>query len=359
MKRWLSVLLILLLAMPVSAGWDKTKPATSSPLVSSEIRDNWTALETALKGVNLLADSTFIIWAAGDSAAPTHYAVAGTGNAIARAGTGLGDTSRKVGKFTAKMTSGSATMTIEQNILTTTSYDDGFDGRAATGCAWIRASNATTARVYIADGAGTTFSSYHTGGGSYEWLCATRTIDAAATKLTWGSECAATSRVCYVSGATAVLGNVPPDNWIPSATIVNEWVVNVAGTLTTGTNKARFEVWRPGIVLDVHLVVNTQPTGQAIIVDVNTFDGAANTSMFSTRPQIAASTSRGSAQPDTTYARRCFSFGSGATFPAGAWLTLDIDQVGSGTAGADLFAFIRYVSFARPLEGFLAYNEIN
>ena len=36
------------------------------------------------------------------------------------------------------------------------------------------------------------------------------------------------------------------------------------------------------------LSVKTAPTGQALVVDVNTYDGATQTSMFSTKPEIAA-----------------------------------------------------------------------
>lgn len=341
-------------------GWDKTKPATNSALVSAEIRDNWTALETSLGGANLLADPTFRVWAAGDSAAPTHYVLAGAGAAVARTGTGLGDTSRKRGAFAAKVTSAAATATLSQDLLPTSAYDDGFDSVYVSCGAWVKCSSASKARIQITDGATTTSSSYHTGGGAFEWLTITgHQISASATKLTFQLSVEATSIAAIISGPTFVLGQVPPADYIPAPVKIDEWVAYIPGTLTTGTAKWRIESFRPGIVLDVHLVVGTAPTGQALIVDVNTFDGAANTSMFSTRPQIAASASRGDGQPDTTYARRCFAANFGSTNTTGGSLTLDIDQVGSGTAGADLWAHIRHMSYARPLEAFLAYNQIN
>jgi hypothetical protein len=340
--------------------WDKAKPSASGGLVSADVRQNFAAIETAIGGVNLLADPTFLIWANTDALAPTHWTLAGASAAIARAGTGLGDTSRKVGKFTAKMTSGGAALsTLEQNILPAADYDDGFDGRFVSAGAWVRAVAASAVRIYIADGAGTAFSSFHTGGGAYEWLTVTRQINAAATKIAFGMECATGTKVGYLSGATAVLGEVPPSDYSPAPVKIDEWVMRSAGTLTVGITKEIIEVFRPGIVLDVHLLVRTAPTGANLIVDVNTYDGAANTTMFTVKPTIVAAALRGSARPDGSYPRRCFSFQSGATLTVGGLVSFDIDQIGSGVAGADLFVFVRYMTYARPLEAFLAYNSIN
>jgi hypothetical protein len=87
-------------------------------------------------------------------------------------------------------------------------------------------------------------------------------------------------------------------------------------------------------------------------VDVNTWDGAALTSMFSTRPQIGSTLFQGGAQPDTTYARRCFAANSGATRPTGGEITFDVDQVGSGVAGSDLRIEVRALEYQSPLERF-------
>jgi hypothetical protein len=352
--------LLLLTATPAAAQWDATKPVTNEkPLVSANIRNNWTALQQTVGGVNLLADSTFLVWAAGDSAAPSYWALSGAGAAIARAGTGLGDTSRKHGKFTAKVTAGGGAFAyLTQSLLTSTSYDDGFDGLKVSAGAWVRGTAASSCRIRFDDGFGTTSSSFHTGGGSYEWLTVTRTLDVAASKIEFELE-TATSQTCYMSAPTVVLGAVPPSYPQASrAALIEFHFPRVAGNLTTGADKERRLPSRPGIVLDVELAVKTAPTTQAVIVDVNTWDGAAFTSMFSTRPQVAAGANRGGAQPDTTYARRCFIgyFGS-ATPAAGGALSIDIDQIGSGTVGADLDVRVLALTFERPLEGFLGHNE--
>lgn len=71
--------------------------------------------------------------------------------------------------------------------------------------------------------------------------------------------------------------------------------------------------------------VNTQPTGAAIILDINKNGTTIHTTQ-TRRPTIAVSTNRATitAAPDVT------------TFAAGDYLSVDVDQVGSTVAGADL-----------------------
>lgn len=99
----------------------------------------------------------------------------------------------------------------------------------------------------------------------------------------------------------------------------------VTGTLTTGTDKAPTIVAPCSLTITkVKVVVKTAPTGAAIIVDAN----KGGTTIFTTqanRPQIAAGETQGdSGTPDVT------------SLAEGDKITVDIDQVGSGTAGADL-----------------------
>jgi hypothetical protein len=340
--------------------WDKTKPPTSTALVSADHRANWAAVETAVGGVNLLADPTFLIWAAGDALAPTHWVLSGAGAAIARAGTGLGDTSRKVGAFTAKVTAGGGAVAIlEQNLLPTASFDTSFQGLSVSMGAWVRATAASAARLRITDGVNTSFSAFHTGGGAYEFLTISgHSINAAATKLAGGME-VAISQVGYLSGPTFLMGQIPPAAFMPAPVVYDDYTWFIAGNQAAGANKLIIRPRRPGIVKDVQLEVATPPATQALIVDVNTWDGAAFTTMYTTKPQIPAAGAFGGARPDTTYARRCFTAGIDAATPAGSIITLDIDQVGVGTVGADLAISIRYLMYARPLEAFLAHNDVN
>lgn len=69
--------------------------------------------------------------------------------------------------------------------------------------------------------------------------------------------------------------------------------------------------------------VGTAPAGSALIVDVN-LNGATIFTTQANRPTIAPATNTDTATPDVT------------TWTAGSYLTVDVDQVGSTTAGSDL-----------------------
>lgn len=109
--------------------------------------------------------------------------------------------------------------------------------------------------------------------------------------------------------------------------VKRESVFSQGGTLVTGTGVFRLYN-RSGATRTIATVtasVGTQPTGAAVIVDVN----LSGTSIFATtqsnRPQIAVSTNEDeSGAPDTT------------AWTNGSYLTIDIDQVGSTIAGANL-----------------------
>ncbi|MDY6888280.1 MAG: hypothetical protein SVV88_11675 [Pseudomonadota bacterium] len=97
----------------------------------------------------------------------------------------------------------------------------------------------------------------------------------------------------------------------------------VSGDLETGTEQAAtFRTKRAMTVEDVELHVKTAPTGAALIVDIN----EGGTTLFSTRPEIDIS---GTTEDDN----HVF---SDTALAAGAEITVDIDQVGSTAAGADL-----------------------
>jgi len=110
-----------------------------------------------------------------------------------------------------------------------------------------------------------------------------------------------------------------------TCTVKTTLVFAVVGTLTTGTDKVP-TICAPCTltIIKVKICVKTAPTGAAIIVDVN----KAGTTIFTTqanRPTIAiGATSGDSGTPDVT------------ALAEGDKLTIDIDQVGSTIAGADL-----------------------
>jgi len=316
-----------------------------------------TQLLGGLGGVNLVQNDDFLLWAAGDAAAPGGYVLAGVGAAVARIGTGLGNTDRKIGDFACKLTRAAADLTLTRTVLDTAAFTRAnfLKARYAAGGAWVLSSTANAARVAVYDGVGYTYSAYHTGGGTWEWLPVTRTINAAATRLDIIPEVKnGAGAIGNFSGVTLVI--IDSDLSLPHELMcpvqVGTMHFSVGGAVAGASNIHGYEPGRPAIVKDVQLFIKTAPTGQALIVDVNSWDGAAYTSMFSTRPQIADGAFRGGAQPDTTYARRCLVAQSGAALAVGGELSFDVDQVGSGVAGSDLRVEVRAMEYQSPLERF-------
>lgn len=97
----------------------------------------------------------------------------------------------------------------------------------------------------------------------------------------------------------------------------------IGGGVATGTEQGiTYRTTAAMTAIDVELHVKTAPTGASLIVDIN----EAGTTLFSTRPEIdAAGTTE-----DNNHAF------SDTALASGAEITIDIDQVGSTIAGADL-----------------------
>ncbi len=106
----------------------------------------------------------------------------------------------------------------------------------------------------------------------------------------------------------------------------------LSGTLSVGSGVLRFyNRSGNGVTIgEVHLAVGTAPLGAALIVDVHK-NGTTIFTSQTTRPQVAAGANAGYSstveQP---------------TWAAGEYLTIDVDQVGSSTAGADLVVTVVY-----------------
>jgi hypothetical protein len=102
------------------------------------------------------------------------------------------------------------------------------------------------------------------------------------------------------------------------------------GTLATGTGAVRFYFAEARLITNIVANVGTAPTGASVIVDVN----KNGTTLFTTqanRPTIAASAFADTASvPDVV------------TVAAGDYITVDIDQVGSTVAGADLVVTVYF-----------------
>ena len=104
---------------------------------------------------------------------------------------------------------------------------------------------------------------------------------------------------------------------------------SIAGTLATGDTKTKIPIAGLGTyggeVESCYLAVLTAPTGDSIQIQVA--NGASD--IFSTKPQIAASALLGNSSTVTA---------ANASVVDGDVLDIDVDNVGSSVAGADLTA---------------------
>lgn len=132
--------------------------------------------------------------------------------------------------------------------------------------------------------------------------------------------------------STQLVANAVTKAAIAASSRYKEVIFAKQGTLTTGTGTFRWYPPANATLVDAWASVGTAPTTSSIICDIN----RTGTTIFTTqgrRPTISASGFYGaSGTPDGTVA-----------LTAGTdYVTVDIDQIGSGVAGADLTVGIRY-----------------
>jgi hypothetical protein len=330
--------------------WDDTKPATSSLLVSAEVRNNFAAVPFQQQ-INRLADPLFLIWAAGDAAVPTHY----NDNASSAIARETGASNIKVGPQSLKLTAPAGSSDINQEVYPSTDFPGYLQGEYFSAGCWVKTSSADDVSIALYDGDTETASAAHTGGGAFEWLTVSKKLDASSSDQLEFRMKAAASAVAYFSGPTVVLGDIPPGNYIPALGVVGSIIFSALGDLDghPTTNNGFADVARPALVTHVQLRAQTAPTGAAITVDVNSYDGAAYTSMFSTKPTISAAANAGGAAPDGTYARRCLRELYGSSLVAGNGISWDLDGVGSTESGEDLTVHVRTLQYIRAHEALL------
>lgn len=318
----------------------------------------------SLGRTNLAYNELFEVWPTADSEVPAGFVLTGAGATIARAGTGLADTNRKIGNFCAKVTRAAASTTFVQNVINAAAMTAGapaFQSKVCGFGAWVRSTVIGGARLYINDGVGTTYSTANVQANTWEWLSVERTLNSAATVLDVGIINDTDLSSFYTSAWTVFIGATAgaPSEWVPSPVEYVTHTFYLPGNQVAGAARIYWMPMRPAIVRNVVLTASTAPTGANLIVDVNTWDGAAFTSMFGgTKPFIADGKNYGIAQPDGTYTRRCLSPTFFDPVLEGTVVSFDIDQVGSGVAGAQLIIELQVLQPSRFYEGLFPYNFI-
>lgn len=102
----------------------------------------------------------------------------------------------------------------------------------------------------------------------------------------------------------------------------------IAGAQTTGAKKAAALVGVAGTIVDVRAYIDTAPVGSTFIVDVLK-NGVTLFTTSGNKPTIAAAANVSS----TTLPNI-------VSLAAGDRLSVDISQIGSGTAGSDLYVSV-------------------
>lgn len=104
------------------------------------------------------------------------------------------------------------------------------------------------------------------------------------------------------------------------------------GNMTAAVKKIFFLVDKPGKIRSYAFKVGTAPVGATLILDINkngtsVFTAQGNRPIFADGGLVSSTTAPTTAQN---------------TFIAGDVISIDCDQIGSGTAGADLSGYIEY-----------------
>lgn len=110
---------------------------------------------------------------------------------------------------------------------------------------------------------------------------------------------------------------------------VEAYTFAVTGTIAVATGRSRIYLEGDYVIETVRAAVNTAPTGSAVVVDVNK-NGTTIYTDQAKRPTVAAGTNSATGNDPAVTA-----------LAAGDYLTVDVDQVGSTVAGADLTVTVR------------------
>lgn len=163
---------------------------------------------------NLIHWSCMEDWVNGASAAPTEHTLSGAGATIAQESTIV-----KSGTYSAAVTRVGADTTLYHDYP---DYSDYQEKKMTFGC-WVYATVASRARLSISDGVGSTNSSYHTGGSSWEYLTVTHDVDTAATRIRVEMQVNTGNTTAYFDGG-ALCEGTSAETVLSDTAAIAEWV---------------------------------------------------------------------------------------------------------------------------------------
>ena len=339
-----------------------------------------TARAQSLARRNWVSGDLFDIWPLGDGSgiAPAHFRVTSTGAnpTTTRCGVAayneaaLGDTTRKVGRFSCKIenTGAVALAGLHQDLCDSAMWSslcDHLEGRVISFGVWVKASDPNTARMHLyADAVASLIqtTSYHSGGGGWEFLANTYTIPSNATQLSIRLAMEGSAvRSAYWSAPTVILGDLT-QLMEAESTLRRFDECFYLGTGNIATNPYfKYEPSRPTRIEACRWHVTTAPAGSAAILDLRSWDGAAETTMYASAAcstMADGGTRSASGRVDGTYARRCLRGDADAAIGAGAYAVGRFTQVGSGTPGAGATVRLTVCQYDSPLEAFRDYDDL-
>jgi hypothetical protein len=346
--------------------FDSTEPVASSLVASAPVRANFAAIPPSLLGCNWLADPNFYIWpeetsngAASQTADLGHWELSGTGATMQRCGTGLTDTKTKDADdgWTTKLSSAAATAYLLQWILPTNTPVM-LQGQSICLGAWVWASSSSVARLATYDNdTGYSYSSYHTGGSSWEWLTLIHELGNGTNKTWCGLEVASGTNAAYIQGATAVLGDIKPVAPIPSFAQHGSYLVAYPGTPTAATY-APFKLLPGAPFLFTGLGISAYTAGTALTVNVRKHNGSTWVDMLSANLSKGSNIHATSTSVDSIYRYRCLRAAWDAATATQADRML-LCYVATNTGAADLSFHIRGIQFVRPQDAMFRWQNPN
>lgn len=233
---------------------------------------------------NMLKNGSFESWSAGAAAAPDAWTLLGAGASVAREATII-----RFGEYSAKVTRGGADCYIYQLLFgidaDTNTY---WRGRTVTMGCWVYATVASRARISIHDGVASVFSSYHTGGSSWEFLTVSITLNAAATALYGYCQVYNGDTDGYFDGAILVEGPICPAFAPKPAEEVAgwmDWVPTLTGDADlSGYTNARF--YRVGNTCFFNFYASAKNVTTGGVIEITLPFTSANVGRFAPSGQV-------------------------------------------------------------------------
>lgn len=155
-----------------------TKPGEGTVGWAAAVNQNFTEIEDAIgRAYNIIRNGSFERWSNGTSAvAPDHWTRAFGGNGT----DGRESTTVKIGTYALRAGKASGlgvNYQLDQDFTGLFPVSGAYlNGRQVTFGCWVRTATASLARIALTDGAVSTYSTYHSGDDTWQFLTVTRTF---------------------------------------------------------------------------------------------------------------------------------------------------------------------------------------